>query len=1012
MGTCDHYRELIWDDLFGLLEAGDSASLRHHVAGCTTCQAEMATAVAQHEWVAEAARLDVAVPPFSPPVSDDDPPLVPLPSPEIRTAQRPIPVLPWVAAAAVLLLIGLPVGFYRYGRLRSEAALRAAEESVAQVVKERTALQAQAEKDRNKLLHAALAKHLRLQVIGPAAYQPGAAAPYRVRITDLQGHPTDAPITAHLADAGEPLPLETKKSADTGEMLVMLPANLPLTPQNTPRLELAAQGQENVAPVRAYLRVLEPAYRTYLTIDKPVYHAGEPIYFRSLTLERFGFKIPGQEFTAVYTLADAGGKVFQTLRGRTRKDGIGGGEFAFSPNWPAGEYTLTVAEAENHFPPVTRRLWLRSATPGPRTTAQAASDKLEVDFFPEGGDLVAGLDNRVYFRVHTAQGQPANVKGALVDGHGQQVVAVSTVSSETRGASHRGLGVFTFRPRAGESYQLRFTSPQGKEARAALPPVQATGVVLSLPAAVSGPEEPICVRLHQTGPERNLLVALFCQGRLVGQEFVASKPANTELRLLPTLPCAGVLRITVFEERDNQLRPVAERLAYRRPKEQLRLAVKTDKMHYATGESVGLNIESQNASGKPEPAWLLVSVVDQAVFSRSKVPAEASLPAYFHLTSELERPEDLEQADILLGDSPEAVAALNLFLGTQGWRRFTGEDSETALVLGNARVPRRAQNLTEPAIVKLDNVEQVERKCALYLTQASTELDESLSRRDEELVKQGKERLEAAQSAAQELRASEDRASALLHLGVGLAGVTLFATACVLLAIALIRLGCGRAGNRIYLAGAFAALSLCAFTVWGPAKGWESRTDSADLPVMARYAKLLDRQLDLAALPLGTHPGMVASRAQFHGTGPFPKGAAGKPLAALGLPDAGDAGRQNPQAVPGSLLRRPFLGSIRAGSGSKPPVSDASSKATLTYPLPVRAYAYLPSKQPGASQVIPETILWQPILFAENGSAEVRFTLPSNPATYRACVQGHSAAGRLGAVQEILECRQSSTGAK
>jgi hypothetical protein len=1009
MGTCDHYQELIWDDLFGLLEAGDSASLRRHVAGCSTCQAERETAFAQHQLLADAARLDVDIPPFTPPASEEAPPLFPLPPPEARTAKRRIPVLPWLAAAAVLLLIGFPVGLYRYGRLRCEAALRAAEESVAQLVKERAGLQSQTETDRQKLLHTALARHLRLQAIGPAAYQPGAANQYRVWVTDLEGHPTDAPVTARLTDAGKPRNLDTKRAAGAGEMLVTLPANLSLTPQNTPRLELAAQGQEDVAPVRTYLRVLEPAYRTYLCTDKPVYHHGEPIYFRSLTLERFGLKAPEQEFTAVYTLADANGKEFQTLRGRTRKDGIGGGEFAFSPNWPAGEYTLTVAEGDHRFPPVSRRLWLQSAVPSPRKPAQAISDNLEVEFFPEGGDLVADLDNRVYFRVRTSQGRPADLKGRVVDSHDQEVVAVSTVRSDDRRTSTRGLGVFTLRPRAGETYQLRFTSPQGKEVRAALPPVQATGVVLSLPAAVGGPEEPVCVRLHQIGSDRNLLVALFCQGRLVGQELIASKSASTELRLVPTIPCTGVLRVTVFEERENQLRPVAERLAYRRPKKQLMLSVQTDKKSYAAGEDVRLEIGSRNENGKPEPAWLLVSVVDQAAFSRNKNAAEVSLPAYFHLTSELEQPEDLEQADILLGDSPGAAAALDLFLGTQGWRRFAEPDRDKAPALANARVFRRAQNLAEPAIVKLDNLEQVEGKCALFLHQASTELDEALSRRDEELVRQGKERLEAAQGAAQELRAYEDRAHTLLQLGVGLGGVALFAAACVLLATALVRLGRGRAGNRAYLAGAFAALLLCAFAVWGPARGWDGGSNSADQSAIARYAKILDRRLDLAALPLGTHRGMVASRAQSNGAGTAPHGSPGKQLAALGPNEDVNASRQSQEPVPASPIRRPFLGSIRAGSGSKPPVPEASSKSTLTYPLPVRAYAYLPSRPSGSSQEIPETILWQPILFAENGTAEVRFTLPLKTATYRIGVEGHSAGGRLGAVQEKLECRQSPT---
>src|SRR5439155_26803394 len=64
---CNHCRERIWDQLFGLLEAAESSRLRHHVAECNACQTEMATAVAEHRLVAEAARLEVDIPAFAAP---------------------------------------------------------------------------------------------------------------------------------------------------------------------------------------------------------------------------------------------------------------------------------------------------------------------------------------------------------------------------------------------------------------------------------------------------------------------------------------------------------------------------------------------------------------------------------------------------------------------------------------------------------------------------------------------------------------------------------------------------------------------------------------------------------------------------------------------------------------------------------------------------------------------------------------------------------------------------------
>jgi len=54
-----------------------------------------------------------------------------------------------------------------------------------------------------------------------------------------------------------------------------------------------------------------------------------------------------------------------------------------------------------------------------------------------------------------------------------------------------------------------------------------------------------------------------------------------------------------------------------------------------------------------------------------------SLPTHFLLTTEVRNPEDLENADVLLGKHPKAAQALDLLLGSQGWRRFAEQDPKT-----------------------------------------------------------------------------------------------------------------------------------------------------------------------------------------------------------------------------------------------------------------------------------------------------------------------------------------------
>src|SRR5439155_9886687 len=127
MGTCEQFREQVWDELFGLLEPGDSAPLHRHLITCHACQEEMTMARAQHRLLAEAARLAIDVPLFTPPEADGAVPFSRPARSGSRSGSRRLGGLPWLAtAAAVLLAIGLPFGIYAYGRHHYEAASQAA----------------------------------------------------------------------------------------------------------------------------------------------------------------------------------------------------------------------------------------------------------------------------------------------------------------------------------------------------------------------------------------------------------------------------------------------------------------------------------------------------------------------------------------------------------------------------------------------------------------------------------------------------------------------------------------------------------------------------------------------------------------------------------------------------------------------------------------------------------------------------------------------------------------------
>src|SRR5439155_19882440 len=118
----------------------------------------------------------------------------------------------------------------------------------------------------------------------------------------------------------------------------------------------------------------------------------------------------------------------------------------------------------------------------------------------------------------------------------------------------------------------------------------------------------------------------------------------------------------------------AERLLYRMPKEHLNLEIKTDHENYVPGDRVKVTVKSSGENQQPAPAIVMLAVVDKSVLKLADEKTYRSMPAHVLLTSEVRRPEDLEHADFLLGPQPSADKALDLLLGTQGWRRFAEQD--------------------------------------------------------------------------------------------------------------------------------------------------------------------------------------------------------------------------------------------------------------------------------------------------------------------------------------------------
>lgn len=296
-------------------------------------------------------------------------------------------------------------------------------------------------------------------------------------------------------------------------------------------------------------------------------------------------------------------------------------------------------------------------------TIPIAVAKADVALFPEGGDLIAGVDNRVYFRATDPKGEPLAIEAELIDTASNKVLA-------TFKAESYGMGRFAFAPEAGREYAVRVTKPAGIERRYALPQCnldgdgKPTGAVLASTSDryAKGESMTINVASHLRG--RHTIVAT-CRDFVIGIANLDVKSSERQSVSIPVVsPVGGVVRITLHGPDET---PIAERLVYREPQHKLNIEVVSDAQHVTPAGEVKLTFRTTDANGKPIPAMLGVSVVDATNLSMADDEDTPTMPLHYLLGMEVEK---LEKVELYVDSHKNSAVAIDRLLGTQGWRRF------------------------------------------------------------------------------------------------------------------------------------------------------------------------------------------------------------------------------------------------------------------------------------------------------------------------------------------------------
>src|SRR6185437_13409139 len=296
-----------------------------------------------------------------------------------------------------------------------------------------------------------------------------------------------------------------------------------------------------------------PQEKIYVQFDKKIYNAGETIWFKAYVFTGADPSLMSRNFYA--ELSDPNGVVLQ------RK------VYPIGESSTAGNFDLPkdVKSRHLHFRAYTGwmsnfdtafyfekdiRIYDKKLDSNTTVTLIPRQDHLQ--FFAEGGDMVAGVENMVAFKCNDQFGLPVPVKGKVQDKSGKDVL---TFASE-----HDGMGKFVVTPDKDDSLTAVWLDEKGIEHRTGLPEVKQIGVVLR---AIPGKQKVLfsVARSAEGGPDFKHLTIIAS----MHQHLVYKARINLEDNFMSggTIPTAqlpsGVLVMTVLTQ---QMVPVSERVVF------------------------------------------------------------------------------------------------------------------------------------------------------------------------------------------------------------------------------------------------------------------------------------------------------------------------------------------------------------------------------------------------------------------------------------------------------------------
>ncbi|MBC8756800.1 hypothetical protein H2O64_19155 [Kordia sp. YSTF-M3] len=416
----------------------------------------------------------------------------------------------------------------------------------------------------------------------------------------------------------------------------------------------------------------------FVHLNKTTYLVGEEIWFKG-----YIFNKRNEEISAISTnlhvgLYDENGKQVTKELFRIR-NGCTNGNLKLDTSVRSGTYYIKAATQqmvdEQSAEVFIEEITIYGKDIPVQKIADSTTKKYDIQFLPEGGHLVKGVENTIAFKAINQEGKGVYVNGIIYDASGNEVI--------TYESNNLGFGVFKLLPENRIQYKATTTFEEDKTSEQVLPKVAPTGIAIQVDNLA---KDTLKISLS-TNPEtlrsivsKEYTLLIHKDGWARSMPFSFKNTETVDLSIARNRLFNGVNTITLFDGKT----PVLERMFFNRKvvKELSVMVKKTETEGDFSKFSLYL------IKNKPRIREANVSISILPATSEGYDPAHTIFSSFYlkpYIRGEIENPKYY-----FPNKTKTRRKALDALLITQGWSKYDW----TAIFQEQPKQPIASQGIT------------------------------------------------------------------------------------------------------------------------------------------------------------------------------------------------------------------------------------------------------------------------------------------------------------------------------